>query len=142
MSFLNKNILKSMILVLMTGFIGIGNFSLIAQNNAIRNSIVFTVIDNKAQVFVNDKMIYDSGDIAAFDLNTEVDLNEYLTNNAVVKIVLSNSICNKCMTNPWSVSYEIYKNGEFINYIYESGKNGKGVGGEVYSELLDWNNLF
>ena len=140
--FIDKKQLTKIVLLSVFS-LGILNTKLLAQNDTAKNAIVFNVIDNQALIYVNDELIFDSGVMAKFDLQLDVDLNKYLSKkNNVVKIVLNNELCDDCMSNPWSISYEIYENGEMVDYIYESGEIGKGLGGEVYSESLDWGNLF
>jgi len=141
LSISKKQLAKIFLLTLI--YVGVSSNNIFAQNDTVKNAIIFNVIDNQAQVFVNDELIFDSGVMAKFDLQLEVDLNKYLIKaKNVVKIVLNNALCEDCMSNPWSVSYEIYENGELADYIYESGENGKGLGGEVYNESLDWGNIF
>lgn len=90
-----------------------------------RNSILFSRIDNQVKIFIDDKLIYDSGIIDGDpDLNIEVDLNPHLKSgdNFVVLEVL-NAECKECITNQWAVRYEVFQNNESVDYVYESDED-------------------
>lgn len=128
--------------LLTLGFFVTSAFAPIAGDQSVtaeKNAIVFFKIDNQAQILVNGEVVYDSGFIDEDpELNIEVDLNDFLVgdeNNVVIRLL--NGKCPYCLSNPWAINFEIYIDGESVDYIYESGE-GKTEGGEVFTHVINW----
>lgn len=69
----------------------------------------------------------------------EFDLNPYIKNteDPIVEVKLINAICNTCeITNGWKVEFEVFQDGESVDYISEEGDS---IGGqEVFSIEFEW----
>lgn len=133
-----KTFTKFFILTLVC--IAFGNFSAAAQTDGKpRNSFVFYKIDNQAQIFINDELAWDSGVIeGAPDLNMEVDINPFLTDGSnTVTVKLLNTRCDQCLSNHWAIQYDVYDNGEYMDFVYENGDDKAEVV-EVFSQSYEW----
>lgn len=84
-------------------------------------SIIFFTIDNYALIYVNDKLAVDTRDLNA-EQNDEVliDLNPYISSsNSTIKIEGYNTECNSCQVNNYEFVYELYRDGEGLEYVSE-----------------------
>ena len=91
--------------------------------------ITFSKIDNRAYVFINDELIFDSQFIDGNpELNLSLNLSPFLKKgNNLLKVQLENGSNLNAFINDtyWTIRYEIFENGESYDYAYESSKNGK-----------------
>ncbi len=84
-------------------------------------SLIFFTLDNYALVYVDDSLIFDTRKVKA-DVKDEilVDLNPYISrSDAEIKVEGYNTECNSCQVNNYEFVYEIYRDGEGIEYISE-----------------------
>ena len=108
-----------------------------------RNSILFFTIDNWAEVYVNGKMVFKQ-DTEAGQLKEEVefDLNPFINklNDPLVEVKLINATCETCEGgNGWTIEFEVFQNGESVDYIIEEGDS---LGGDVvFSIEYEWGYL-
>ena len=84
-------------------------------------SMIFFTLDNYALVYVDDSLAFDTRDENVsgkdeilYDLNPFVSLP-----NSVLKIEGYNTECNSCQVNNYEFVYEIYRDGEGIEYVSE-----------------------
>lgn len=93
-----------------------------------KHSINFYKIDNRVKVYVGEKLAYDSGSIDGNpELNTEVVIEQYLEKGLnFIKIELYNgSEMNDFIADTnWEIRYEIFNNGESIDYLHQLSKKG------------------
>ncbi len=98
--------------------------------------IVFRKIDNKALLFVEDSLIYDSGTIAGNpDLEVEIFLTDYVKRGQIeIRIDSYNGVepYNQADSH-WELVYDIYKNDEIIDFVREANDNGDV--GKVFEEF-------
>lgn len=98
--------------------------------------IVFRKIDNKAILFIEDSVIYDSGTIAGNpDLEVEIFLTEYVERGQIeIRIDSYNGVepYNQADSH-WELVYDIYKNDEIIDFVREANDNGDV--GKVFEEF-------
>lgn len=91
-------------------------------------AILFTKIDNKALVYVNGKLVYDSGPIDGNpELNEKFDLSKYLQagdNEIKVQLYNGSELSEYRNDNFWEIRYEIFESGESIDFGYETSKSG------------------
>ncbi|PIB34952.1 hypothetical protein BFP72_05865 [Reichenbachiella sp. 5M10] len=88
-------------------------------------SMIFYKLDDYAIVYINDKEVFDSRDIG-LRIKEDVlfDMQPFLnrgTNN--LKIEGYNGECSGCNQNRWGVTYEIFKDGESIDYRSEDSND-------------------
>ena len=99
--------------------------------------ITFSKIDNRAYVFINDKLVFDSQFIDGNpELNLSFNLSPFLKKgDNLLKVQLENGSNLNAFINDthWTIRYEIFEDGESYDYAYESSKNGK-VGLIVYEK--------
>ena len=84
-------------------------------------SLIFFTLDNYALVFVDDSLAFDTREVKAGTKDEVlVDLNPFITgNDSVVKVEGYNTECNSCQVNNYEFVYEIYRDGEGIEYVSE-----------------------
>lgn len=91
--------------------------------------ITFSKIDNRAYVFIDDELIFDSQFIDGNpELNLSLNLSPFLKKgDNLLKVQLENGSNLNAFINDtyWTIRYEIFENGESYDYAYESSKNGK-----------------
>ncbi|MFY0627133.1 MAG: hypothetical protein JXR07_12610 [Reichenbachiella sp.] len=116
-----RNILK--MIVLAVCFMTLNSFNSRAQ---VEHGVVFFKINNQALILVNGKQVYDSGHIHGdTDLELPVDLAPFMkkgTNEVEVRLI--NPPCGSCDSNPWEIVFEIYEDGESIDYWFENSERG------------------
>lgn len=105
-----------------------------------RNSILFFEVDDWVEVHVNGKMVFrkaaDGGNLGD---EVNFDINPHIANlkNPIVEIKLFNAQCPTCESgNGWIIEFEVYQNGESVDYIIEEGDSLGG--GEVFSIEYEW----
>lgn len=88
-------------------------------------SMIFYRLDNYALVYVNDKLIFDTQKKdAKHEGDLLIDLNEYISsNNDQIKVEGYNAECEGCQNNNYEFVYEIFKDGEGIEYVSEYSNN-------------------
>lgn len=100
-------------------------------------------IDNRIDVFVQDSLVYSSGTIHLNpEVNFIVDLSSYIKKgNEILRIEIYNgSEPYKEQLDPhWEVMFDLIKNDEIIDYIYEfSDNNEVGKVFEISYNLKEW----
>ena len=119
----------------------IGFFWLIVLTTVINQTtnyeITFSKIDNRAYVFINNELVFDSQFIDGNpELNLSLNLSPFLKKgDNLLKVQLENGSNLNAFVNDthWTIRYEIFENGESYDYAYESSKNG-GAGLIVYEK--------
>jgi hypothetical protein len=112
-----------------------------SQQEESENYLIFGQIDNKAQVFVNEKKIFESEFIEGGGyLYIDVPLDEHMVKGKnLVTVVLINGTCEDCLQNPWGIEYEIYEEDDLTSTISESSMGeGGNSSGEVWSETHEF----
>lgn len=105
-----------------------------------RNSILFFEIDDWVEVYVDGKKVYAKAALEG-DLGEPVDfnLNPFIEGKVdpLVEIKLINAKCPTCESgNGWTVEFEVFQDGESVDYIIEEGDS---IGGSVvFSIEYDW----
>lgn len=97
------------------------------------HSIIFYHLDNYALIYKNDKLIVDTRSIntsTKTDVDLLVDLSSFIKNETrdQIKIEGYNSECDYCRENRWKFVYEIYKDGESLDYITKETSQHDGAG--------------
>jgi len=112
-----------------------------ARNN-LKNGIVFHRIDDKASVYINNKLVYESDWLAdQEDINIVLDLEKYLKSpEDVIRIVLTNKECKDCDSNWIVFIYELFKNGEAEDFIHEDAPMMNDFG-EVWEMEYVWGDI-
>lgn len=106
-----------------------------------RNSILFFDYDDWAEVYVDgQKVARISAKYQQQEEEIEVDLNPYLKNGDghEVEIRVYNSSCKTCDRNEWKVGFEVYQEGEAVDYIYELGDEKSDQVEMKYAIVYDW----
>ncbi|MEP2026666.1 MAG: hypothetical protein ABJH98_09025 [Reichenbachiella sp.] len=124
-----------LILVLIIGY----NQLIIAQTK-LRNSILFYAIDDRIEVYVDGELVFEKLASAGNLVNeVEFDLNPHVSDkiDPIVEIRLINSTCTTCESgNGWLVEFEIFQEGNSVDYIIEEGDS---LGGDtVYTISYEW----
>lgn len=103
------------------------------------NGLIIFKIDNQAIVRINNDLIYDSGIVEGDpEMNVVIDFDKHqISDNDSLTVECYNSRCFDCEINPWGVMFEVYKNGEQVDYYHEKS-NGTSGGGLVYKKCLIW----
>lgn len=105
-----------------------------------QNKIVFYNIDDFAKLIVNDLVIYQNkSNENAPDIYKEINLDPYLNkgeNKVIIK--LNNQPCDDCPYNPWSLGFEIHKNGEYHDDYFKESNGEDEIGGEKIVWKYDW----
>lgn len=97
--------------------------------------VVLRQIDNRAIVHVDDSVIYDSKTVAG-DFNIEVDITKLVEEGAIelrVDLYNGKEPYNQLDTH-WDIVYDIMRNDELVEFVRESGDDGRV--GKVYSETF------
>ncbi|WP_424962270.1 hypothetical protein [Ekhidna sp.] len=106
-----------------------------ASNQPDQYKVVLRQIDNRAIVHVDDSVIYDSKTVAG-DFNIEVDITKYVEEGAIelrVDLYNGKEPYNQLDTH-WDIVYDIMRNDELVEFVRESGDDGRV--GKVYSETF------
>lgn len=84
-------------------------------------SIVFYNLDNYAKIYIDDELVINTQELTTkTDTEVLVDLSEHINKNSkIIKVEGYNDDCNSCSFNPFEVIYEIFKDGEGIEYVSE-----------------------
>ena len=84
-------------------------------------SLIFFKIDDYVLVSLDDSLVFDSRKIAAkITKEVLVELDKYkFKNPKQLKVEGYNAECTSCNNNRWEIVYELYKDGEGIEYISE-----------------------
>ncbi|MCV9386832.1 hypothetical protein [Reichenbachiella ulvae] len=81
-------------------------------------SMIFFRIDDYVMVYADDKLIYDSKKHGQTK-DILLDLNPYYKKGVEIKMEGFNADCGGCENNNYEYVYEIYKDGEGIEYVSE-----------------------
>lgn len=105
-----------------------------------KNSILFFSIDDWAEVYVDGKMVYKKiASSGHLEEAVEFDLNPFIQDKTdpIVEIRLINALCNTCNAgNGWIIEFEVFQNGESVDYIIEEGDS---LGGDtVFTITYEW----
>lgn len=97
--------------------------------------VVLRQIDNRAIVHIDDSVVYDSKTVAG-DFEIEVDITRYVEEGAIelrVDLYNGKEPYNQLDAH-WDIVYDIMKNDELVEFVRESGDDGRV--GKVYSETF------
>lgn len=105
-------------------------------------SIMFYEIDDKAMIFVDGIMVYESDEVGHIGtVEIEVDLSKYIkTGEEEITVEIINIYCAACTTNYWSVAYEVMEGEESMDYQANKG-HSTGSNKAVFSYSFYWNDL-
>ncbi|MEQ8627622.1 hypothetical protein [Ekhidna sp.] len=113
-----------------------------AENAAVEDAnqpdqykVVLRQIDNRAIVHIDDSVIYDSKTVAG-DFNIEIDISKYVEEGAIelrVDLYNGKEPYNQLDTH-WDIVYDIMRNDELVEFVRESGDDGRV--GKVYTETF------
>lgn len=86
--------------------------------------IVFHEIDNEAQVYVNDQLVWSTDELLRADMDkVVVDLKANLRRgNNTINIKLLDHPGSSCLNNEWKVNYDLYSAGEIFDYWSQDSK--------------------
>lgn len=94
-----------------------------------KHYFVFYKIDNKVKVYVNEKLIYESGLIDANpDFKLRVDMEEHIEKGKnTIRLELYNGSTHSFAIEDthWEISFELFENDDPIEYRHEKSDNGK-----------------
>ncbi|SMD37745.1 hypothetical protein SAMN04488029_3441 [Reichenbachiella faecimaris] len=135
---MNNFIQKSLYIAIF--FFGINTASQAQAQTDLKNSILFLAIDDWAEVYINGEMVFNkmasSGHLAS---EVEFDLNPFIKGkqDPIVEIRLINAVCATCEAgNGWIIEFEVFQNGESVDYIIEEGDS---MGGDtVFTISYEW----
>jgi len=92
------------------------------------HSISFYKIDNRVKVYVAEKLAYDSNLIDGNpDLATEINIERHLKkglNSIKVELYNGSDMNDFIADTSWEIRYEIFNNGESIDYMHQVSKKG------------------
>lgn len=117
----------------------IGNYAF-SNDGAKKNAIIFMEIDDRADVYVDGKKVFSKATAyGTLGEEVEFDLNPFLVEgqDQTVEIRVVNHQCNSCSSNNWKVVYEVFQDGESVDFLVEEGES-KGETQEVFSMVYDW----
>lgn len=106
-----------------------------------RYYLILKYINNRAVVFLNDSLIYDSKTVdGAFEV--EVDLSEYVKAGMTdLKVELYNGVPPYNTASPdWQIAYDIFINDELVEFVSEESKDGRI--GLVHTETHDLSTIW
>lgn len=89
-------------------------------------SIIFYKLDDFAKVYINNKMIVDTGEKFGMAPKNEVlvDLTPYLESGIQqLKVELYNAQCVDCNLNRWAVFYEVFEGEESLEFVSEDSND-------------------
>lgn len=87
--------------------------------------LIFYKLDDFAKVYLDDSLIYDTQLVFGLAPKHDVmlDLNGALTTgDHVLKVEAHNAACTDCNSNKWQIIYEIFQDGESIDYVSNDSK--------------------
>lgn len=86
--------------------------------------IVFHEIDNEAQVYVNDQLVWSTEELLKADMDKViVNLRPNLRRGInTINIKLLDHPGSSCLNNEWKVNYDLYSNGEIFDYWSQDSK--------------------
>ena len=86
--------------------------------------IVFHEIDNEAQVYVNDQLVWQTDELLKADMKkVVVDLQPSLRRGPnTINIKLLDHPGSSCLNNEWKVNYDLYSQGEIFDYWSQDSK--------------------
>lgn len=89
-------------------------------------SLIFYKLDDFAKIYVGDSLVLDTSEKYGMNPDHDVLLNldEILIDGRQLIIEAHNSGCTDCNSNKWEIIYEIFMNGESIDYVSEDS-NGQ-----------------
>ncbi len=92
------------------------------------HSISFYKIDNRVKVFLAEELVYDSDLIDGNpELNIDVNIEKYLKkglNSIKVELYNGSDMNDFIADTNWEIRYEIFNNGESIDYLHQLSKKG------------------
>jgi len=92
------------------------------------HSIIFYKIDNRVKVFVAEQLVYHGDRVDGNpDLNIEVSIEKYLKkglNTLRVELYNGSEMNDFISDTNWEIRYEIFNNGESIDYLHQLSKKG------------------
>lgn len=84
--------------------------------------LVFYKLDDFAKIYIDGKLIVDTSESVEMGSKEEVlvDLNNYLSEGKhQLKVELHNGICTDCNANRWAIFYELFNDGESVEFVSE-----------------------
>ncbi|WP_420576208.1 hypothetical protein [Ekhidna sp.] len=98
--------------------------SKVAETDITGSSVLFSRINNKAKVFVDDSLIYESKTIlSGYDVDEKVNLDPFVSNGAeVIRIELFNGVepYDDQIDQKWEIMYDLILEGEVVDFVNES----------------------
>ncbi|UXX79552.1 hypothetical protein N7E81_00305 [Reichenbachiella carrageenanivorans] len=101
-------------------------------------SIVFYKLDDFARIYIDDSLVYDTSEVYGMNPNKDilVDLNPLLhADLSTLKVEAHNAACTDCNSNKWQIIYEIFQDGESIDYV-SNDSNGEAADLGLKATLL------
>ncbi|WP_109829614.1 hypothetical protein [Reichenbachiella versicolor] len=87
-------------------------------------SMIFFRIDDYVKIYADNTEIFDSRRTWVSGKEMLIDLNELgVSEKTQLKVECHNTECNDCRNNNWELVYELYKNGEGVEYVSEYSNN-------------------
>jgi hypothetical protein len=103
--------------------------SLIFYSKAPEYMLSLEKVDNKVEVLVNDSLVYSTGVMEGNkELGLKVKLNPWLApgeNQIKVRLYNGSDVLIEQRDKHWEVRYELYRDDEPIDYIWEKGDDFK-----------------
>lgn len=89
-------------------------------------SIIFYKLDDFAKIYAGDSLILDTSEKYGMnpDHDVLVSLGDVLLNGRQLFVEVHNAGCTDCNSNKWQIIYEIFKDGESVDYVSEDS-NGQ-----------------
>lgn len=107
--------------------------------------ILFTKVDNRVEVYADEVLIFNSGFIDGNpDLDLKVNFNpsDYKGKEIVIKLINGVENAEYQVDPRWEIMFEIFKNGEPVEYQHEYASNNQtGIVFEKsykVNELIAW----
>ena len=100
-------------------------------------SIIFFNLDNYALLYLDDELIVDTRE-KTMEIREDIliDLEQYLTKNRHhLKIEGYNAACDQCSVNAWDIGYELYLDGEEIDFQSKSSNRTHKEPGKKFTEV-------
>ncbi|MEO9870109.1 hypothetical protein [Ekhidna sp.] len=105
-------------------------------------TLVFSLVDNRSVVYINDSIIFDTGIIVGGTYEKEIILTEFVeAGKTELKVELYNVNPPSETKRPgWMIVYDILINDELIEFVRD--KKNEGKVGLVYSETYDLSDIW
>ncbi|UXX77804.1 hypothetical protein N7E81_10520 [Reichenbachiella carrageenanivorans] len=113
-----------------------------AEGNTLkRNSLLFFDLDDWVEIYVDGKKVgRKAAHYGQLHEEFEFDLNPYLIEgkDQIVEVKLFNSYCPSCDGNEWRLGFEVFQDGESVDYVYEEGNEKADRPKMTFSIKYEW----